>query len=68
MTLFYGSSILVDTFNLNTYLVGAILACADFTVYVPSFILINKMKRKTTGLLLSLLIMAASMGLIFTEQ
>lgn len=68
LTLFYGSSILVDSFSLSPYIVGVVLACADFTVYLPAFKLIDQLKRKTGSLMLSAVITGAAMGLSFISR
>jgi hypothetical protein len=68
LTLYYGSSILVDSFSLSPYLVGAVLASADFTVYVPAFTLIGTLKRKTASLILCTVITGAAMGLTFITK
>lgn len=68
LTLFYGSSILVDSFSLSPYIVGVVLACADFTVYLPAFKLIDKLKRKKGSLILSAIITGAAMGISFISR
>jgi hypothetical protein len=56
---------LVDAFGLNPYLVGGILATADLTVYYPAYKKIQTLKRKTTSLILSLIIAGTALGLTF---
>lgn len=68
LTLYYGSSILIDDFNINPYLVGVTLATADFLVYIPAFTLISSLRRKATSLVLSIVIASAAIGLIFIQM
>lgn len=65
LTLYYGSSILVDSFGVSPYYIGIVLATADFTVYIPAYKLINTLRRKKASLILSLAIAGAAIGLTF---
>lgn len=67
MTLYYGSSLLIDNFNLNPYLVGLVLTMADFTVYYPASKLIPTLKRKKASIILSFTIAVMAILLILIE-